>query len=39
MQEVWNAPELLELREDFSRGELPKVCQGQVCPVALGEEP
>jgi MoaA/NifB/PqqE/SkfB family radical SAM enzyme len=39
MQEVWNAPELLELRENFSRGELPKVCHGQVCPVALGEEP
>lgn len=36
MQEIWNAPELLEIRESFQRGELPKPCQGQICPVALG---
>jgi radical SAM protein with 4Fe4S-binding SPASM domain len=36
MQEIWNAPELLEIRASFQRGELPEPCQGQVCPVALG---
>lgn len=37
MQEIWNADELIELRRSFSRGELPKPCQGQSCPVVLGE--
>jgi MoaA/NifB/PqqE/SkfB family radical SAM enzyme len=36
MQEIWNAPELVEIRECFARGELPEPCQGQLCPVALG---
>lgn len=36
MQEIWNAPELVEIRETFRRGELPEPCQGQLCPVALG---
>lgn len=36
MQEIWNAPELVEIRESFQRGELPEPCQGQICPVALG---
>lgn len=36
MQEIWNAPELVEIRESFERGELPEPCQGQLCPVALG---
>jgi len=34
--EIWNAPELVEIRETFARGELPEPCQGQLCPVALG---
>jgi hypothetical protein len=37
MQEIWNADELIALRESFSRGELPEPCQGQTCPVVLGE--
>jgi len=37
MQEVWNAPELLELRASFRDGVLPKPCRGQACPVARGE--
>jgi MoaA/NifB/PqqE/SkfB family radical SAM enzyme len=36
MLEIWNASELVEIRETFQRGELPEVCQGQVCPVVLG---
>ena len=36
MHEIWNAPELVELREGFQRGELPEPCQGELCPVALG---
>ena len=36
MQEIWNAPELVEIRRSFQRGELPEPCQGQLCPVALG---
>src|SRR3954462_3001354 len=39
MQEIWNAPELVELRESFRDGGLPKPCQGQTCPVARGEQP
>ena len=39
MQEIWNADELVELRESFGRGELPAPCQGQLCPPALGEGP
>ena len=36
MHEMWNTPELVEIREAFGRGELPEACQGQLCPVALG---
>jgi len=36
MLDIWNAPELIEIRETFQRGELPEVCQGELCPVALG---
>jgi len=36
MHEIWNAPELVEIRRSFQRGELPEPCQGQLCPVALG---
>jgi radical SAM protein with 4Fe4S-binding SPASM domain len=37
MQEIWNAPELVEIRRSFQRGELPEPCQGEQCPVALGK--
>jgi hypothetical protein len=39
MQEVWNAPQLIELRRAFNEGVLPEVCSGQLCPVVLGEQP
>lgn len=35
--EIWNAPALMELRASFRRGDLPKPCRGQLCPVARGE--
>lgn len=38
MQEIWNSDPLVELRRSFSEGVLPKVCEGQLCPVVLGEE-
>jgi hypothetical protein len=37
VREIWNAAPLVELRRSFARGELPKPCQGQLCPVALGK--
>ena len=36
MLEVWNSPVLVDLRLRFRAGELPDVCQGQLCPVVLG---
>jgi len=38
MLEVWNSPVLVELRASFRAGELPEVCQQQLCPVVLGAE-
>ncbi len=35
LQEIWNAPQLVELRETFGRGELPAICEGQLCPPVL----
>src|SRR5687768_4957564 len=35
IKEIWNAPPLVELRRSFAQGDLPKPCQGQLCPVAL----
>jgi hypothetical protein len=37
MQEIWNAQPLQELRASFRDGVLPEPCQGQACPVVLGE--
>lgn len=34
--ELWNAEVLLEMREAFSKGELPEPCKGQLCPVVAG---
>ena len=36
LEELWNAPQLVELRRDFKAGRLPSACQGQVCPPAVG---
>lgn len=36
MQEIWNCDELVALRTDFRDGVLPELCQGQLCPVAVG---
>jgi hypothetical protein len=35
--EIWNTPALVRLRRSFRRGALPKLCRGQLCPVARGE--
>jgi radical SAM protein with 4Fe4S-binding SPASM domain len=37
MQEIWNSEKLVQLRQSFNKGELPEVCQNQLCPVAVGE--
>ena len=37
MREVWNAPVLVEMREQFAAGTLPPACEGQLCPVVLRE--
>jgi MoaA/NifB/PqqE/SkfB family radical SAM enzyme len=37
MQEIWNSPVLVGMRHTFSKGELPEVCEGQLCPVVRGE--
>jgi MoaA/NifB/PqqE/SkfB family radical SAM enzyme len=37
MLEVWNSQQLVQLRQSFSEGILPEVCQGQLCPVAVGK--
>lgn len=34
--EIWNAPPLQALRKSFAQGDLPKICEGQLCPVAVG---
>jgi iron-sulfur cluster protein len=38
LDELWNAPQLVELRRDFKQGVLPRACQGQVCPPAVGAD-
>jgi radical SAM protein with 4Fe4S-binding SPASM domain len=38
LQEVWNSPALVALRESFARGKLPKPCRSQSCPVAVGKQ-
>lgn len=39
IEEIWNSSELQQLRRSFSKGQLPRVCEGQLCPVALGHGP
>lgn len=36
LEELWNGPELVKIREDFREGRLPDACQGQLCPPAVG---
>jgi len=36
LQELWNAPPLVEIRRAFAAGRLPTACEGQICPPALG---
>lgn len=36
LEELWNAPQLVQIRRDFKKGRLPSACQGQLCPPALG---
>ena len=35
IHEIWNSPQLQELRRSFSKGELPEGCKNQLCPPAL----
>lgn len=37
INEIWNSKKLLDLRETFSKGELPKICEKQLCSVALSK--
>jgi hypothetical protein len=36
LEQLWNAPQLVEIRRDFARGRLPVACQGQLCPPVVG---
>jgi hypothetical protein len=36
--EIWNADALIKLRASFRVGNLPHVCQNQLCPVALDKK-
>jgi|SRR5579871_1704162 len=36
IEELWNARPLVDMRRAFARGELPRPCRGQLCPVATG---
>ena len=36
MEEIWNADELVSMRASFRDGVLPEPCQGQTCPVVMG---
>lgn len=38
LEELWNADELVEIRDEFRHGRLPRACQGQVCPPVVGAE-
>jgi hypothetical protein len=38
LAELWNSDALIALRKSFAKGELPAVCQPQLCPVAVGKE-
>ena len=38
LSELWNAPQLVEIRREFEAGRLPVACQGQLCPPALGAD-
>jgi MoaA/NifB/PqqE/SkfB family radical SAM enzyme len=38
LEELWNEPQLVEIREDFRQGRLPRACQGQLCPPAVGAD-
>lgn len=37
LHEIWNSKKLHDLRESFSKGELPEPCKGQLCPTVVDE--
>ena len=37
IEEIWNAPAIVEMREAFADGKLPRVCEGQLCPVVSNQ--
>ncbi len=38
LNDLWNSESLIALRESFAKGDLPSICQPQLCPVAIGNE-
>ena len=38
LAELWNAPQLVQIRSDFKKGRLPAACRGQLCPPAVGAD-
>ena len=38
LNEIWNSPSIVSLRKSFAKGKLPRPCQSQSCPVAVGIE-
>ena len=38
IEEIWNSPTMVSMREKFSVGQLPEQCAGQLCPVVAGVE-
>jgi radical SAM protein with 4Fe4S-binding SPASM domain len=35
MREIWNSETMIGLRADFREGKLPRLCEDQLCPVAV----
>lgn len=38
IEKIWNSPKLVEMRESFSKGELPEPCKNQLCFVVAGNK-
>jgi MoaA/NifB/PqqE/SkfB family radical SAM enzyme len=38
LEELWNAPQLVLIRQDFKQGRLPGACEGQLCPPVVGAD-
>jgi hypothetical protein len=38
LEELWKAKALVQIRQDFRAGRMPKGCAGQLCPPAVGAD-